>query len=334
MSKKRILIATGIYPPDIGGPAEYAFSLSEEWKRQGYVVDVKYFSFEKKMPTGIRHLWFFVKSLISFLRADFVLVLDTWSVALPIALQSFIFRKPFIIRTGGDFLWESYLERTRKKVLFKDFYNTEISSFSRKESFIFRVTKWILSRAQTVVFSTEWQRNIWCKPYNIDLSKTHIIENYFGPQTQSTLSTKKTFIGSTRNIVFKNLDLLKKVFDDTEVKSVAELNRNILPRSEFLNQISSSYAVILVSLGDISPNMIIDAISLCKPFIVTKEIGIYERIKDVAIFVNPLDESDIKEKVLWLCNDDNYQNQLQKIKQFNFIHSWKQVASEFMLLQK
>ena len=69
---KRILVATGIYPPDIGGPAQYAYELEKIWKTEGYDVTVKYFLFERKLPTGIRHIWFLIKSLPSILRADFI----------------------------------------------------------------------------------------------------------------------------------------------------------------------------------------------------------------------------------------------------------------------
>ena len=72
------------------------------------------------------------------------------------------------------------------------------------------------------------------------------------------------------------------------------------------------YAFILVSLGDISPNMIMDAIRFNRPFIVTRETGIYERIKDIAIFVDPENTEDIAEKIIWLSEPENYEKQKEK----------------------
>ena len=40
----KILIATGIYPPDIGGPATYAYNLSRELTRLGHEVNVLTYS--------------------------------------------------------------------------------------------------------------------------------------------------------------------------------------------------------------------------------------------------------------------------------------------------
>ncbi len=112
----RILIATGIYPPAIGGPAQYAKGLEDALREQGHTVIVKaYGKREHGLPIGIRHIYFALRCLWSFLRANKIIVLDTFSVALPIAMLHFVFRKKFIIRTGGDFLWENYVERTKKK---------------------------------------------------------------------------------------------------------------------------------------------------------------------------------------------------------------------------
>ena len=46
----KILIATGIYPPDIGGPAQYAFNLEQEWKKLGHEVRVIKFSDVRYLP--------------------------------------------------------------------------------------------------------------------------------------------------------------------------------------------------------------------------------------------------------------------------------------------
>ena len=52
----------------------------------------------------------------------------------------------------------------------------------------------------------------------------------------------------------------------------------------------------VVTLGDVSPNTILDAIRADKPFIMTTETGFTERLKDIAVFVNPEDTRDIAEK--------------------------------------
>lgn len=329
---KTILIATGIYPPQIGGPSEYAKNLEEVWKNDKKKVLIATFGLERSLPTGIRHIYFFVRNFIKIWKADFILVLDTWSVALPTSIACLILNKKFTIRTGGDFLWESYVERTKKKILLRNFYNTEMMNFNLKERIVFWTTKWILKRAEKIIFSTIWQRNIWEKSYNLDLNKTKIVENFYGKKIDYQNNQDKVFLGSVRDLVWKNTDLLKLVFEKREMVNTGfTLDLNNYPNEVFLEKMKSSYAVILVSLGDISPNMIMDAIKLNKPFIVTKEIGIYDRIKDIAIFVDPLDENDILSKVLWLIEPQNYLSQKKKIENFNFTHTWEEITKEILL---
>ncbi len=95
----RILIATGIYPPDIGGPAEYAKNLADLWQKQGHKVKVEVFSRFNSTPTGIRHLFYFFSILRAVSDVDFVLILDTFSSALPTVLASLLFGKRTILRT-------------------------------------------------------------------------------------------------------------------------------------------------------------------------------------------------------------------------------------------
>ncbi len=46
-----------------------------------------------------------------------VVALDTYSVAFPAVLAAMLFRKKLVLRVGGDFLWEQYLERVKKPKL-------------------------------------------------------------------------------------------------------------------------------------------------------------------------------------------------------------------------
>jgi glycosyltransferase involved in cell wall biosynthesis len=279
----------------------------------------------------VRHIYFAFKSLWAYLKADKVIVLDTWSVALPIAMLAFVFRKKFIIRTGGDFLWESYVERTRKKILLKDFYIHETESFSRKERFIFNATQWIIRMADKVIFSTAWQKDIWWHPYHIHEEKTKIVENYIGQRFTPVVPKGKYFVASVRPLAWKNTEALKSVFEDKEVLDAGvRLDSERVEHDKFMDKIASSYAVILVSLGDISPNMILDAVRCGKPFICTTECGLYEKLKGIGLWVDPLNKEEIKEAVLWLADENHYQDQCIKVAAFRDVHEWGDIAKEIL----
>jgi glycosyltransferase involved in cell wall biosynthesis len=180
------------------------------------------------------------------------------------------------------------------------------------------------------VWSTSWQKDIFVEPYGLQKQRYEIIENYYAERYEYVPFQNKNFVGGTRVLKWKNLTILNKVFQDTDVLvSGAKLDLERVPHAEFLEKIKQSYAVIIPSLGDISPNTILDAIRCQKPFIVTRETGLYDRIAPIALFVDPKNPDDIKEKVLWLSDEENYKNQCAKIKAYTHTHSWEEIAKEY-----
>ncbi len=329
----RILIATGIYPPQIGGPAQYALNLKKAFQNKGYSCTAKAFGIERKLPTGLRHAWYFFRILPAMMKSDLCIALDTWSAALPAVFAAGLLHKKIIIRTGGDFLWESYVERTGDLVLFKNFYKASREKWNAKERLVFKWTKWTLDRASLLVFSTEWQRDIFCEAYGLPLAKTALVENFYGERLAGETPKEKNFIAGARPLKWKNLERLEAAFSIAQEKAPEVLLDT--SRSEygtFLEKIRHSYAVALVSIGDISPNMILDAIRCGKPFICTRETGLFEKIKDIGIFVDPENVSEIAAAIEKLAEPYQYAIYQKKIGLFNFTHSWEQIADEFLSL--
>ena len=322
----KILIATPLYPPDIGGPAQYAFNLEREFQKLGHEIRVIKFSEVKHWPSGIRHFFYFFKLLPAMFWTDWCLILVTFSVGLPSVMVGRLLGKKTIIRTGGDFLWENYVERTSKLILLRNFYQTGIPSFNFKERLIFRLIRWILRQVNFVVFSTNWQRQIWMGPYKLDLARTAIIENYYGTKLPAVEVEGQVFLSAGRNLKLKNFDILKSL------NFVFEIGQ--WPLEKLTEKIKNCYALVAPSVSEISPNIILEAVRYNKPFILTKENGIRDRLNDIGVYINPLDPADIGEKLLWLSGKINYNTQIKKISNFNFLHSWSEMAQEFLDLVK
>lgn len=334
----KILISTGIYPPDIGGPAQYARNLYETWKSQGHEVKVAAYRWERAFPSFLRHFLFFLKIFRKGWNADMILVLDTWSAAVPTMYACKLMNKKYILRTGGDFLWETYVERTGEKVLFKDFYQTCSKKFTRKEKIVYKLGGNALRNASLVIFSTKWQKDIFEKEYNLKKEKNKIVENFCGERVEVMIPEKRVFVAGTRELVWKNLDTLKSAFKTAQSNVVSkgfepiEFDTTKAVYDNFQDRMHRSYAVVLASLGDMSPNMIFDAIRVGIPFILTKENGIYDRVKDCAILVDPMNESDIAEKITWMSDPKNREMQAQKVQQFKWVHTWKDIGNEIISL--
>lgn len=331
----KILIATGIYPPDIGGPAEYAKHLEEELTRLGHTVSVvSYSRLEKSLPFGLRHLVYFFRILARAFGAELFVTLDTFSVALPSVIVSRVFRKKNIIRVSGDFLWESYVERTGDMIPLKVFYSAK-RRLTLKEKVIFRMMRSVLNNASALAFNSEWQKSILVPVFNLNSSKVHTILNFFGDPLPTTEPLGKNFIWAARPIKLKNGNTLRSAFAKArETDPSLSLDERVTSHDELFRRLASCYAVILPSLSEVSPNFIIDAIRFGKPFIMTRESGLADTLRDVGLFVNPLSESDITEKILMLADSSIYAEQKKKVSMFSFRHSWREIAEEFLALAK
>lgn len=115
----RLLVTTGIFPPEIGGPATYSSLLLKELPGLGYRIkiitygdnyteshpEVKIVS--KKWPKGIKHLVYFFKTVFWGYRSDTILTADSsFGSAFIAVLASKILQKNIVMRITGDYAWE------------------------------------------------------------------------------------------------------------------------------------------------------------------------------------------------------------------------------------
>lgn len=326
-----ILICTGVYPPEVGGPAMYAKNLADEFLKSGHNVKVIFYKSEKKLPAGLRHLAYFFRIFIPVLKSDAVFALDTFSVGLPAVLAGKILGKKIVLRVAGDFLWENYVESSGKLVTLEDFYKN-MPALSLKHKIIFKLSKFILRNSFANVFNTAWQKNIFEKYYKLDRNKNFVAENFYPEKQKGNEPVRKNFIFAGRDIKLKNIRILNSAFDLAKAEN-PEIELEILSGLAYDNlmeKIRNCYALILPSITDISPNFILEAISFNKPFIMTRETGLREKLEGIGIFIDPFSQEDIKNKILFLADDKKYDDAREKITNFNFTHSWKQIASEFL----
>ncbi len=333
----KIVISTGIYPPEVGGTAEYAKALRDIWASQGHAVSLKIFGKFRKLPWGVRHIVYFFYILPAVSVADYVVALDGFSAGV-VAIAAKIFSKKVVFRTGGDLLWEAFVERTKQPILLKDFYKTSLDKLSAKEKLMFSLMQWTLRNLSAIIWSTEWQKEIFIKPYDLSVQKHFIVENYYGQKGGDIEPDPRlrSFVASGRDIYLKNITTLKHVFNKNESKipENVDLLTSAFDYPTFIEKIKDCYAVVVVSLSEISPNTILDAIRYNRPFICTKEVGIFNRIKDAGIFVNSLHEAEIETAVLTLLDNNEYEKARQKVRDFSFTHTWEQIAQEFLDIYK
>jgi len=136
---KRILILSGVFPPDIGGPATFLDPLARALIKKGYQVRILTFGKkrEKTYPYPIKRIssrWpNFLKKIIYFkwglwygLRADILYNQDLYTAGLTSLLIKKILKKPLITRFVGDSAWEKF---SSERLIGND----DIITFQRKK---------------------------------------------------------------------------------------------------------------------------------------------------------------------------------------------------------
>jgi len=114
-----ILIVTGIFPPDIGGPASYVPAIAAELTERGHVVEVTTLSdrldhddsgycfpvvrMARHVPRPLRVIQTVLSIIKRGRRAD---VLFVHGLALEAVIADWILRKPLVHKVVGDLAWE------------------------------------------------------------------------------------------------------------------------------------------------------------------------------------------------------------------------------------
>lgn len=367
----KIVLASGIYPPDIGGPATYSQLIAEEFKKKGHNVSVICYS-DKRGEDAIRILrkhniliryWLYFWNLFKIATdCDVIYAQGPINSGLPAVLVGKILKKKVILRLGGDYIWEKASDQKKNNCLtLRRYYKF---GMFKKQGFILKIFMFVLKSVDLIIFSTEFQRDIYLKYLKLDKKKMVIIKNAF-----SDFKTNFKKIIRSNEILFagritrlKNLGFLINGFskilsetdrsiqliiigdgDDLEKKKLQELVKelsleksvifeNRISHQELLEKIQRCYFAVLPSLTEISPNFVLDCIKLNKPILCTREIGFYEDFKNDLVFFNPCDKEDFLEKFKWLLKEKNYRSYQRKMKKIETERSWSKLTEEHLLI--
>lgn len=366
--KKRILIAAGIFPPDIGGPAAYVKNLLEELPEFGHEIKVityadsedgkkgisnsSIFKISRKQNVFFRYLKYFWEVLKLSEWADVVYAHDLASTGLPCALAKTIKpRLKLVIRLGGDFLWEKAFNNGWTEKPLSQYYE-QPKNFSEKIFLL--LYKFVLSKCDKIIFSTEWQKEIYEKYLKVNPGKTVVIDNAFPeydlPAENSPIEGK-TILLAGRLIKLKNFARVFEAIKDLgeikitvigegpekdNLKNISEklgLNdrisfKNGVEQNELAKEIKKSFLVLVPSATEISPNLVLECLKLGKPVVATKECGFFKKYASQLIFIDPFDINDIKEKINFLSKKENYDNYLEKIKSIDTARNKKDLAED------
>ena len=212
-----------------------------------------------------------------------------------------------------------------------------------------------------LVFTTEFQRDLFIANYNLISKKPLVISNVFekeGGESAGHQGNPKVILWAGRFIKLKNLDFLLKIFNrlaQYDKNLVLELigsgpERNIIAKvienmklgnkakiingithELLLEKIKNSYFCILPSLSEISPNFALQCLSLNKPIVLTQETGIKNQFPGL-MYGDPKNEDSLFSTALRLLDKNSYDNYQKFIFDIRYRKTWQDLADEYLNL--
>ncbi len=370
----RITIATGIYPPEIGGPATYALSLATRLAHGGHKVTVVTYSNSARRVEDaalpfklvrvarrgrlIDRFRYFAAARPHIRQSDIVYALDWFAAGVPAAIAARLARVPYVVRIGGDYLWEQrYLQSTEEPITLDEFYRRGLYRRASYASIRLSIA-FVLRLARYVVFNSEMQRSLYERYWGLPRERTRFIENAL-PRVEDVARGRPTkeIVFWGRFIVMKNLDTLLRAFaqaklpegytltligdgpQKTALRSLAmrlHLQKQVrfersMSLPEVMQRVRSCRAFVLPSWTDISPNQVYESLAIGLPALVTKET--YLRIRgELPQTFDPASVDELAERLRMLADRARYEEFSRSFQGMKFERDWDVVASEHMTL--
>lgn len=373
--RNHILITTGIFPPETGGPATLAPILAEGLVEQGYDVTLLTYSTYSDLPTiesddvypfevvrvvrrnKLSNYWRFFKEVRDRISGvDFTYSFDWFSAGVPLSLAARLKRKPYIVRVGGDYGWERYLDWGKEPMTIREFYKKGL--YKKGLIYIFYILiRWVLSGAKKVVFNSDVQRGLYKTYYGLGDEKTLTISN---PTPVVDVSQER---GLEKEILFagrleikNNVSLLIDAFAHAELPEFRltivgdglqkdALKRQVhecgleervkfiprMERNKLLAYMQHVYLIVLPSWTDVSPNTAYEALSLGIPFVITKENYLPFR-DNLTMMFDPHSHNELANILERLSDDATYHRYKQEISNIDFNYTVNSFVEKHLLL--
>lgn len=342
-----ICIISGIFPPDIGGPATYVPWLAEELWRLGYKVQViclacdpkntlKYPYPVTRLRRGMSLPIRILKTVAEIYRlageADLIYVNG---LELEARLANYFLRKPIIYKVVCDWAWERACRWELCDDSLDDFQH-------RTDNLRIRLLKstrnyFLTAASRIIVPSTHLARLV--QSWGIPENKVCVIPNPAGiPENLSGLDAKlprPTLVTAGRLIKLKGIAALLEVLadipdigllivgDGSEQLKLESLATNLglnsrvrftgrLKREEFLAYLAGADALVLNSTHEGLPHVVLEAMALGKPVLATRVGGIPEIIENRknGLLVTPGNRSELNKALRQLATDKTLRQRL------------------------
>ena len=224
---KKIVLATGIFYPDVGGPAIHVRKIAEALVGAGFrpvVVSYGDYSGQEDFPFKVIRISNKLSPLLRRFKYLLVVLREAYgarvlyafnlaTAGLPVFIAGKLLRKRVLIRVPGDPIWERTVEAGKRRISFVNYYEQGLYMVDRP--WLFRIIKFILPKFDDIVFYSPFLSEIYQKYYGLLSDKVHVVLNPVTRRNppQVSLASEPTVLFAGRFVAYKNLELVIKAFD-------------------------------------------------------------------------------------------------------------------------
>ncbi|MHB0978209.1 MAG: glycosyltransferase family 4 protein [Minisyncoccota bacterium] len=215
----KIVIATPIYPPEIGGPATYTKELCERLHDQHEITVVAYtdvreafpkttlVAVSKQRPLPIRLIKYFLAVYKASKNADLIYVQNAMAAGLPVALVSMLRNKPFVLKFVGDEAWERATQHKQTEKRLEEFLSSPDGGFKIK--LMMMIQGFVLRRAGVVTTPSAYLLEELKKTYGVKNERA--VVNYNAAEETEVLPFDATKVPhqiatTARLVAWKGID--------------------------------------------------------------------------------------------------------------------------------
>ncbi|MBU4284993.1 glycosyltransferase family 4 protein [Patescibacteria group bacterium] len=338
----KIVIASGIYPPDIGGPATYSQTTAREFTKQGINVSLICYSDKKQEDNEnfkivrilrknklFRYLLYFWNLLKLARNCDVIYAQGPLAAGLPTMWVSKILRKKFVIKVVGDYAWEQGVNQFGVKELIEEFQNKKYNSRIER---IRRIQKKVCKSADKIIVPSEFLKKI-VKGWGINENKIKVIYNAFSgienwkSEIENLNLDGDIIISAGRPEPWKGFDTLDEIMSDLlkENPKFKLVIATKLSHNELMAYFKTSMIFVLNSGYEGFSHILLEAMACELPVITTNVCGNPEIVRNSynGLLVEYNNKEQIKNAILRLWKDENLRRK--------FIENGKKTLEKFKL---
>ena len=370
----KILFTAGIFYPDVGGPAIHVLKIAEAMQANGFDVTVlaygddktnKKFPFKvirvsRRLPKVLQWLIYYFIVMYKCIGSKAIYAFDPTAAGLPACLASIIFRKPFIIRIGGDPIWERTVEMGKRFITINDYYKQGL--YKVDKPILYKLIRFIIKKADKIIVYGQFFKDFYINYYGANQDKIVIVKNPVvrKEKSNSQIQDIPTLLFAGRFVSYKNLELVIEVFNNI-VKKIGKgkfilvgsgpdknklvdlvdklsmketvIFKDSVPQSELFDYIRNSTVCIGPALSEFNPNFILESLSLGKPVLLTKGNGLSVVLPEEFLF-NPFDKKELEDRILNMFDKKLYPNMIEIVNSLPLNQSWDVVTDTHISIVK